>query len=118
MHDVPGPTPASTDQSRADIETARSTTITHIDLRDLGDALPDSDSVIPPAATRQDATTISCACWIEDNKTIVDFSFPNLSEGLRLEVPYLLDAKQCESMVELFIRDCMSGRGPVRFLAE
>ena len=88
---------------------------THIDLSDLNSALPGAQATAPPPVTRQNATVISCAISHQQDKTIFDFTFPNRSEGMCVEVPALLDAQQCAEVVNCFIRQCVSGPDTVMY---
>ena len=89
---------------------------TSINLSDLSGALPGAVATSPPApADQRERRTISCAIRREWDKTIFDFTFPNRSEGMCVEVPALLDAQQCAQVVDLFVRECVAGRSTVMF---
>ena len=88
---------------------------THIDLSDLNSALPGAEATAPPPVTRQNATVVSCAISHQQDKTIFDFTFPNKTEGMCVEVPGLLDAQQCSTVVDLFVRECVAGRSTLMY---
>ena len=89
---------------------------TSINLSDLSGALPGAVATSPPApADQRERRTISCAIRREWDKTIFDFTFPNRSEGMCVEVPALLDAQQCAEVVNCFIRQCVSGPDTVMY---
>lgn len=89
---------------------------TSINLSDLSGVLPSAVATSPPApADQRERRTISCAIRRESDKTIFEFTVPNHDEGMRIEMPALLDAQQCAQVVDCFIRQCVSGPDTVMY---